>query len=87
MNHTERIAETARRHRHLTRRMAKQAIETYLKLLAEEIAEGEWAEIYEIGKIQVTIEGGSGAERLRAHHRLRTKIRLGEVFKQQCYHR
>lgn len=85
MNHTERIAETARRNRHLARRMAKQAIETYLKLLAEEIAEGEWVEIYGIGKIQVSIESGSGAEGLREHRRLRTKIRLGESFKRRYY--
>ncbi len=87
MNHTERIAETARRHRHLSRRMAKEVIETYLELLAEEIAEGEWVDIHGIGKIQVSIEGGSGAERLRNHRRLRTKIRLGEGLKHQCYNR
>jgi nucleoid DNA-binding protein len=46
MNHTERIAETACRHRHLSRRLAKEAIETYLELLAQEIAEGEWVDIY-----------------------------------------
>jgi nucleoid DNA-binding protein len=85
MNHTERIAETARRHRHLTRRLVKEAIETYLELLADEIAEGEWVDIHGIGKIQVTIEGGSGAEGLRDHHRLRTKTRLGEGFKRKCY--
>ncbi len=85
MNHTERIAETARRHRHLTRRMAKEAIETYLELLVDEIADGEWVEIFEIGKIQVSIESGSGAEGLREHRRLRTKIRLGESFKRRYY--
>ena len=36
MNHTERIAKIARRHRYVTRRLAKEAIETYLKLLTEE---------------------------------------------------
>lgn len=40
MNHTERIAETARYHRYSNQRTAKQAIETYLELLAEEMVEG-----------------------------------------------
>lgn len=83
MNHTERIAETARRHRHLNRRLVKEAVETYLDLLAEEITEGEWVEIQGIGKMQVSIESGSGAEGLRNYRRLRTKIRLRDGFKQQ----
>lgn len=87
MNHTQRIAETARRHRHLSRRLAKEAIETYLSLLAEEIAEGEWVDIHRIGKVQVGIEKGSGAEYLRDYRCLRTKIRLSESFKNRCYHK
>lgn len=46
MNHTERIAKTARRHRHLTRHIAKEAIETCLELLAEKIVSGECGLIY-----------------------------------------
>jgi len=87
MNHTKRIAETARRHRHLTRRRVKETVETYLELLAEEIASGEWVDIHGIGKIQISIEDGSGAELLSTHHRLRTRIRLGEQFKTKCYRR
>ena len=45
MNHTKRIAETARRHRHLTRRLVKEAVETYLELLAEDNTKGEWVEL------------------------------------------
>lgn len=85
MNHTQRIAQTARRHRHLTRRLAKQAIETYLVLLAEEIVEGEWVDIYGIGKVQINIEEGSGAEGLSHYARLRTRIRLFASFKRLCY--
>jgi nucleoid DNA-binding protein len=87
MNHTERIAETARQNRHLTRRLVKDAVETYLDLLSDELAAGEWGEIYGIGKMQVTIEGGSGAEDLSKYSRLRTRIRLGERFKAKCYTR
>lgn len=85
MNHTERIAETARRYRHLNRRLVKEAVETYLDLLAEEIAEGEWVNLHSIGNLQVSIERGSGAKGLCNHSRLRTKMRLGEAFKRQCY--
>ena len=87
MNHTERINETARQNRHLTRRLVKEAVETYLELLTEEITTGEWVDIPGIGKIQVSVEDGSGAEQLRTHHRLRTKIRLAEAFKTKCYRR
>jgi nucleoid DNA-binding protein len=87
MNHTERIAEVARQHRHLTRRLVKEAVETYLELLEEEIASGEWVDIYGIGKMKVTIEGGSGAKALSKYPRLRTKIRLAEAFKMKCYRR
>ncbi len=43
---TKHIAETARRHRPLTRHIAKEAIETCLELLAEKIASGECGLIY-----------------------------------------
>lgn len=95
MNHTERIAETARRHRHLSRRLVKEAVEIYLELLAEEIAEGEWVELWEIGKIQVIEEQGAGILlpkiidgvpiEQKAKKRLRTKIRLAVSFKKHCY--
>ncbi|MBZ0305217.1 MAG: HU family DNA-binding protein [Anaerolineae bacterium] len=95
MNHTQRIEETARQYRHLTRKVAKEAIETYLALLAEDIASGEWVEIPGIGKIQVVKEKGAG--RLMAilpngkriprsvGVRLRTRIRLTEQMKSHCY--
>jgi nucleoid DNA-binding protein len=72
---------------HLTRRLAKEAIETYLEQLAEEIAENEWGDIYGIGKMQVSIEGGSGTENLRDHRRLRTRMRLSKKLKKKCYER
>ena len=87
MNHTERINEVARQNRNLTRRLVKEAVEAYLELLADDIATGEWADIYGIGKMQVTIEGGSGAEGLSKYQRLRTKIRLADAFKTKCYRR
>jgi nucleoid DNA-binding protein len=93
MNHTERIAETARRHRHLTRRLAKEAIETYLELLAEEIAQGEWVDIHGIGKITVDVEESSGTlvsldgKHHQTSQRLRTKVRLFQKFKEMCYAR
>src|SRR5688572_7401473 len=79
MNHTQRIEETARRHRQLTRNLAKNAVETYLALLAEEIANGEWVEILGVGKIQVVKEDRrilSIATDNRLTLRLRTKVRL-----------
>ncbi|MBZ0308268.1 MAG: HU family DNA-binding protein [Anaerolineae bacterium] len=95
MNHTQRIEETARRYRHLTRKVAKEAIETYLALLADDIASGEWVEIPGIGKIQIIKEKGAGkilviqSNGRKALHpvqmRLRTKIRLAEAFKKRCY--
>lgn len=85
MNHTGRIAETARRHRYLSRRLVKEAVETYLELLANESAAGEWVEIHGIGKVQVSIEGSSGAEGLFDHRHLPTKTRLEETFKWQCH--
>ena len=49
MNHTERINEVARQHRHLTRRLVKEAVETYLELLVDDIATGTWVDIYGVG--------------------------------------
>ena len=92
MNHTERINEVSRQHCHLTRRLVKEAVEVYLELLADEIASGEWTELYGIAKIQVTVEAGSGTLFSKGKtapqevtHRLRTKIRLRQALKQKCY--
>lgn len=95
MNHTERIAETARRHRHLTRRMVKEAIETYLDLLAEEMAMGNRVDIYGICTIQVSLEKATGnlyrktlrGDKIRVdvRYRLRSSIRLLGIFKKRCY--
>jgi hypothetical protein len=65
--------------------MAKEAIETYLELLAEEITGREWVDIHGIGKIQVSVEKGSGAKYLNQFPRLRTHIRLTKDIKAQCY--
>lgn len=92
MNHTERIHEVARRQRQLTRRLVKEAIESYLQLLAEEIAGGEWVDLYGIGKIRIASEVGSGMVIPKGRtiptivtRRLRTQVRLFEVFKRACY--
>jgi hypothetical protein len=45
---------------------------------------GEWSETHGIGKMQVTIEGGSGAEDLRKYTQLRSKIRLGNGSKRRA---
>ena len=95
MNHTERISETARQNRHLTRRLVKEAVETYLELLAHDIATGEWVDIHGIGKIQIVKEKGSGTlwaidqeskcAPINVRQRLRTKLRLFDAFKKRCY--
>lgn len=94
MNHSERIAYTARQHRHLTRNNVRDAIDTYLAQLGEDIASGEWVEIPGIGKLQVIKEHGAGqmltiqpdgSRMLRpVKMRLRTKVRLTEAFRQRC---
>ncbi|MBZ0319099.1 MAG: hypothetical protein K8L91_21975 [Anaerolineae bacterium] len=58
--------------------MAKEAIETYLKLLTEEIADEEWVDLYGIGKIQVSLDGGTGAENMRLRSPA-NKILLGGI--------
>jgi nucleoid DNA-binding protein len=93
MNHSERIAYAARQHYGITRLMAEAAIESYFEKLAEEIASGEWVNLYGIGKIQVGREQGagtlqpftSGGKRTstKVGMRLRTRIRLYEAFKQR----
>jgi nucleoid DNA-binding protein len=94
MNHTQRIAYVARQRRSLTKTTVREAVERYLKALAEEIAVGDWVDIPGIGKIQVSREEGKGfvtsimrdGQRVRrkVRMRLRTKIRLYEKFKHRC---
>ncbi|MBI5930384.1 MAG: hypothetical protein HY862_13825 [Chloroflexi bacterium] len=85
MSHTQRIAETNHHHRHLTLRLAKEAIATYLELLAEKIAEGDWVDIYGIGEIRVTIDEGSGFTGLGQYPHLRTQLHLYQSQKEWCY--
>ena len=69
------------------RRLVKDAVEAYLELLTDELAVGEWVDIHGIGKMQVTVEDGSGASGLCNHPRLRTKTRLTKPFKAKRYTR
>jgi nucleoid DNA-binding protein len=94
VNHTQRIAHVARQRRSLTKALVREAVERYLKALAEEIASGEWVDIPGIGKVQVVREEGKGYVtsitpggqhvRRKVKMRLRTRIRLYEKFKQRC---
>jgi hypothetical protein len=94
MNHSERVAYVARQRRRLTRPLVSEAVELYLEALAEDIAAGDWVELPGIGRVQVSIEQGSGklyaiqkdGQRLprKPTLRLRTRIRLSEVFKARC---
>ena len=94
MNHTQRIAHVARQRRYLTKAVVKEAVESYLEVLADEIASGEWVDIKDIGKIQVIQEEtngiltsfGKGGKRIqrRFNHRLRSKLRLYAKFKHRC---
>jgi hypothetical protein len=80
MNHTEHMNEVARRHRHLTRRLVKDAAGTYLELQTKIIVSGQWVELHAIGGIQVSVEVGTRMlypkgmiEARRVKRRLRTK--------------
>ena len=94
MNHTERIAYVARQDRRLTRNLVRDAVELYLKTLAEDIASGEWVDLPGIGKVQVMLEPASGTlypikdqgerQARKPHTRLRTKVRLNAAFKERC---
>lgn len=78
----------------LTKALVREAVERYFEALADDIANGEWVELPGIGKTQVIQEEangvltsfGKGGQRIRRQvtHRLRTKIRLYEKFRQQC---
>ncbi len=70
MNHTERIHEASRQVRGLTRAMAREAIEGYLRSAADDLAEGNWVTLPGIGRIQLVIRRSGG--------RLRTTLKPGE---------
>ncbi len=94
MNHTQRIAYVARQRRALTKALVREAVECYFEALEDDIASGEWVDLPGIGKIQVIQEEANGVltsfgkngKRIKRRftHRLRTKIRLYERFKQKC---
>ena len=94
MNHTQRIAHVARQRRALTKALVREAVDRYFEVLAEDIASGKWVDLPGIGKIQVIQEEASGVltsfgkggkrVRRRVTHRLRTKVRLYEKFKERC---
>lgn len=94
MNHTQRIAYIARQRKALTKALVKEAVERYFEALAEDIASGEWVDLPGIGKMQVIQEEANGVltsfskdgkrVQRRINHRLRTKIRLYQAFKNKC---
>ena len=94
MNHTARMAYVARQDRRLKRNLVRDAVELYLEVLAEDIASGEWDDLPGIGKVQVTLEHGSGTlypikdhgdrQPRKPRTRLRTKVRLNAAFKARC---
>ena len=94
VNHTQRIAHVARQRRALTKALVREAVERYFEALADDIAGGEWVDLPGIGKIQVIQEEADGVLtsfgkdgqriRRRVTHRLRTKVRLYEKFRQRC---
>lgn len=95
MKHTDRVALVARQKRAFTQKLVREAVERYFEALAEEIARGEQVELYGIGKIQVIREEGHGVLQAigpggtriprPAGWRLRTRVRLFEVFRQRCH--
>lgn len=94
MNHTQRIAHVARQRRYLTKALVRESVERYFEALADDIASGEWVDLPGIGKIQVIQEEADGVltsfgkdgqrVRRRVTHRLRTKMRLYQQFKERC---
>lgn len=95
MNHSERIFHIARQRRNFTRTLVAEVVELYLTSLSDDIASGEWVDIPGIGKLQVIREetkgtlksisrGGKRVER-QPGMRLRTKMRLYDVFKRRCH--
>lgn len=94
MNHTQRITHVARQRRALTKAIVRDAIDRYFEALAQDIASGGWVDLPGIGKIQVIQEEadsvltsfGKDGKRVKRHvtHRLRTKVRLYERFRQRC---
>lgn len=96
MNHTQRIAHVARQRRALTKTIVKEAVNRYFEALADDIASGERVDLPGIGKIQVIQEEADGIltsfgkdgkrVKRRLTHRLRTKVRLYQRFKERCKH-
>lgn len=94
MNHTQRIAHVARQRRTLTKSVVREAVERYFESIADDIASGEWVDLPGIGKIQVVQEeadcvltsfGNEGKRvKRRVTHRLRSKMRLYQRFKERC---
>jgi len=94
VNHTQRIAHVARQRRYLTKVLVREAVERYFEAMADDIASGEWVDLPGIGRIQVIQEEADGVltsfgkdgqrVRRRVTHRLRTKVRLYEAFKERC---
>jgi|GEM_PF-4290835 len=74
----------------------EKAVNRYVEALADDIASGEWIDLPSIGKIQVIQEEaddiltsfGKNGQRVkrRLTHRLRTKFRLYQRFKERCKH-
>lgn len=97
MKHIDRVALVACQKRALTQKLVREAVERYFEALAEEIAQGEQVELYNIGRIQVSREQGHGVLHAigpggtriprKAGFRLRTRIRLFEAFRQHCHER
>ena len=60
MNHTQRIAHVARQRRYLTKAVVKEAVESYLEVLADEIASGEWVDIKSVSDKVFCNKGSQG---------------------------
>jgi nucleoid DNA-binding protein len=94
VNHTQRIAHVARQRRALTKALVREAVERYFEVLANDIASGEWVDLSGVGRIRVIQEKADGVltsfgqdgqrVKRRITHRLRTKVRLYEKFKERC---
>jgi hypothetical protein len=94
MNHTERIHQTARQVRGLTRALAREAVERYLASAAQDLAAGQWITLPGIGRLQIVTRqnGGRLLSRLgdgqRSYRqpglRLQARLRMNDTFRAQC---
>lgn len=94
MNHTERVFEVARQVRGLTRELARDAIEQYLLLAAEEAALGAWVTLPGIGRLRIGCYRNRGRLKNRVSPaalpihdpgiRVQACIHLNDDFKAQC---